>query len=159
MAKPPPNALEALTDEQRTTYLEAIIDGVRSDHAADLVGKTATWMRALRKRDKEWDAAFWQARRQSKEDYPDELRATARELALAGNVSLLLMELATYSEDHRHLRRDRVKVDATLTGIVIQIPDPATLDAMPVEEKKQLRALLGKLGGGVVEHPDIEAAG
>jgi hypothetical protein len=150
--------MAVLKREDRDTYLELLRDGVRSDEAARRIGTTATHLRRLRKRDPAFAAEYEEARQIGRMDYPDELRDKAREMALDGQPQLLSLELATYSQDHRHLRRDRQTVEHTHQGVVIHL-DAETLAALPLAEKKQLRDALAKVGGRMIEPPSVDTNG
>ena len=157
----PPTADEMLTPSQQAEYLEALADpDVTPDVAADKVGLTGTRMRALRKRDIGWDNRC----REVEQD-----RKIARAVAVVeeafsrGKVSDRILEvlLATYGPlvepGFAHLRRDRMNVKTEITGIQIVL-DADTLEQLPLEQKKQLRDTLAKLGGRMIEpgQPDIE---
>lgn len=153
-----PLADKMLTEKQRQEYLDALTDpSVTPDQAAKLIGLTGTKMRALRRRDPGWEMQCRDAEVERAANYADELVAEARARKDVSD-RILEVELASHGGPvYAHLRRDRVKVDAQVTGVVIQL-DPSTLDQLPTEEKRQLRDALAKLGGRVIEQgqPQIE---
>lgn len=103
---------DAYTPEQWDTYFGHLEQGVGPDLAARDLGTTGSRIRALIKRDPEYQARFDAARETGNQHYEDRLRAQARLKALDpanGSDRILEVELATHVDEYAHLRRDRVK--------------------------------------------------
>lgn len=151
---PVPLVEDVLSEEERTAYLDHLRNGIGPDLAARAIDTTGTRMRRFLHRDPEWAAQVDAARKDGLEHYRDRLQATARALALSTDrpqPRILEVELATHVPGYEHLRRDRVKHEGHIEhGLVVRI-DPGTLDELPVERLRELRATLAELGGEVVD--------
>lgn len=162
---PVPLPLEVHTEEQLTTFLNAVSQGIGLDIAAREIDSTSTRMKRLLRRDPEWQEKLDDALRQGAEFYSDRLKATARVIALRtdpGEVvpRILEVELATHVEGYEHLRRDRVRHEgAVMHGLAISV-DPALLDALPLDELQRARDALAVLSEvvNVTEQPALPPA-
>lgn len=147
------------TEDEWAQYLDSRARGITPDLAAREIGLTGSRMRAYLQREPERAKQAAEAAREGDLHYQERLRATARILALdtdAPNPRILEVELATHTPGYEHLRRDRVKHEGHVThGIVIDI-DPDKLDGMALDRLRQLRELLGELGGEVIDGEAVE---
>lgn len=153
---PAPTAEEALGEERIVAYLDAVRAGGGLDLAARAIEETGTSIRRLRRRDAGFRERVEEAERDAQRVYRDRLRASARQRATTPgegfSARILEVELATHVPGYEHLRRDRVKVDASVeTSFTL----PADLDA-PLEKLLALRALILELGGEVVDGEAVE---
>lgn len=165
---PAPDADEYLGPERRARYLDLVAQGIALSLAAREVACTGTQIRRLRKRDPVFGADVAAAIEEGRQHYADRLSSQARLRALDAEKPsdrILEVELATHVPGYEHLRRDRMKVEATVTANTIVLPFALTADAidqLPVEDRRRLRdaiAALSSLGGrllGQGEHPDID---
>lgn len=136
-------------------FLSLIRTGVGRALAAQNIGATGSLMRTLcrKERDPEFAERYEQAVEEGRMWYEDRLRAEARQRALGGSDRMLEVELATHSEDYRHLRRDRVNVNGKLEvehALVLHL-DPAVLDTWDRERLVAFRAMLEELESGVID--------
>lgn len=150
-----PKALDLFTQEQLTSFLDLIRDGVGRHVAARRIGTTGTTMRRLAhpERDPEFARQYEEAVKEGALFYEDRLRAEARTRALNGSDRMLEVELATHSADYKHLRRDRVTHEGRIEhehAIVLKL-DAAVLDTWPREKLLAFREALAELEGGVVD--------
>jgi hypothetical protein len=150
-----PTAREVFSDEQIDMFLDLIRTGVGRALAAQRIGSTGSFMRALcrKERDPEFAALYDAAVEEGKAWYEDRLRAEARQRALGGSDRMLEVELATHSDDYRHLRRDRMNVNGKLEvehALVLHL-DPAVLDTWERDRIVAFRAMLEELQGGVID--------
>jgi hypothetical protein len=144
-------------DEQREEYLGALRQGIGLDLAARQIGTTASRIRLFAAREPELQQAIDTAQAEGREHYSERLRAAARVIALRTapgevNARILEVELATHGGvEYAHLRRDRVKHEGHIThGIVIDIA-PERLDALPIEKRRELLAMLSELDGDIID--------
>lgn len=140
------------TDEEIERYLKAIADGGELDVCARSVGSTGSRMKALRRRDTEFDERVADAIESGKITYQDRLRATARTRATkveGGSDRILEVELATHVPGYEHLRRDRLRHEGSIEH-TIRIPVDL-IESLDLEEAIALRNALAKLGGDVID--------
>ena len=150
-----PKALDLFTQEQLTSFLDLIRDGVGRHVAARRIGTTGTTMRRLAHpdRDPEFARQYEEAENEGRVFYEDRLRAEARSRALSGSDRMLEVELATHADEYRHLRRDRITHEGRIDvehAIVLKL-DAAVLDTWPREKLLAFREYLAELDGGVVD--------
>lgn len=148
-----PSAARMLSGDRRHEYLAALADpDVKPNEAAQAVGLTGTKIRALRRRDHVFDQQCRDAERERKLNHAEDVVQEMRN-RMAVSDRILEVEAATHGPlvdpDYRHLRRDRVKVDATVTGVVIQLPPD--WQELPLDEKRRLRETIARMGGRVIE--------
>ena len=141
---------DAYTAEQWDTYFGHLEQGVGPDLAARDLGTTGSRIRALIKRDPEYQARFDAARETGNQHYEDRLRAQARLKALDpanGSDRILEVELATHVDEYAHLRRDRIKhthegrIEHGLTIVL----DISALEGRSPEEVARVRGALETL--------------
>lgn len=146
------------TDEKWEAYLDERRKGITPDLAARAIGLTGSRMRAFLNREPERRAAADEAAAEGVQHYQERLRATSRVLALDTsnpNPRVLEVELATHVPEYAHLRRDRVRHEGHIThGLTL---DLSALDELPLEERRELLAVLERFAAVTGEVIDGEA--
>lgn len=148
-------ARDDFDEDQMATLMRALGDGVALDVAARALGEsvTGTQLRRYMQREPAFDAQVRETMAAGKLAYQDRLRMRSRGRATdAENPSdrMLEVELATHVPEYAHLRRDRLQVDGKVRHEFAIAFDPASLDALPIEERRKLRDILAALDGDIV---------
>lgn len=153
---PAPDADEYLGPERRAKYLDLVAQGIALSIAAREVDCTGTQIRRLRKRDPVFGAEVTAAIEEGRQHYADRLSSQARLRALDAEKPsdrILEVELATHVPGYEHLRRDRMRLDATVRHGIIAVP-PEAFDRMAPDRLALLMELLSELGSGIVGDDD-----
>lgn len=149
---PVPQVWDVISEEDRGKYLEALRDGKGLDIAAREIGYTATRMRRFSNRDATWRDLVQAAYAEGQEHYRDLLRDASRTRALEVSDRMLEVELGTHVPGYEHLRRNRLQLDANVSGQVVVLNlDPAHLDSLSEEQLAQAEAALALLGGEIID--------
>lgn len=150
-----PLAADLLSEEEQQAYLDAIERGDGRALAARSIGRTATEMRRLYRRDDVWRSRVDGALDEQRETYVEELRSHARTRALGGSDRLVEVELATHVPGYEHLRRDRLKVDGRVEHAITF--DRERLDALSDQELDTMVRLLRRLDGDMIVDGEVLA--
>ncbi len=158
----PPIVEDLLPADQRDAFLDMLREKTPPGVAAREFGLTGSQIRALRRRDPEFDQQFRDAWGEGENHYEERLHVEARLRAIEGKSDRLLeVELATHAgPKYAHLRRDRVKFEGRMEHAVVLPPE--NLSLLTVDELQSFRQILAKIvegGGEIIEGEATEIAG
>jgi len=139
------------TVEQQQQFLELVAGGERRDHAARIVGTTATRFRRLAKREPEFAARYADAISEYESEFADRLRAELEERAFdrddkaSDRLLLALSEALLPIFEHKRSRKIVHGQDGPFQIQAVPWIDAAKLEALPEHEIIAFFATIDKI--------------